>query len=118
VKHLRSLIMVAAAVALALPASAAAGYPPGPWYASWAPLCQSRASLCSDSSAPLDGQYVGHDEPSVLFKSNIPGSGNDVTWYYRLSTNPTQWRRRDDVELRASRDRLVRDGGVRLAVRP
>ena len=92
--RLRSLIVTvagaAAAGALALPGSAAAAFPPGPWYASWEPLCQSHDSLCADSSAPLDGEYVGHDEPSVLFKSNIPGSGNDVTWYYQLSANPSQ----------------------------
>src|SRR6478672_9975642 len=44
------------------------------------PVCQSRSFLCTDAATPLDGEYVGHDEPSLEFKSGIPGSGNDVTY--------------------------------------
>ena len=39
------------------------------------PLCASQLSLCADAVGPLNGYYVGHDEPSLLFKSNIPGRG-------------------------------------------
>jgi hypothetical protein len=33
---------------------------------------------------------VGHDEPSVLFKSNRPGSGNDITYTVTLPRDPTE----------------------------
>jgi hypothetical protein len=53
------------------------------------PLCEGRASLCADPFDNRAGEYVGHDEPSVLFKSNIPGSGNDMTYTMTLPVNPT-----------------------------
>jgi hypothetical protein len=40
------------------------------------PLCASSVSLCADVHGTLNGYYVGHDEPSLEFKSNLPGSGN------------------------------------------
>jgi hypothetical protein len=33
--------------------------------------------------------YVGHDEPSMLFYSNRPGSGNSSTYKLKLPTQPT-----------------------------
>ena len=35
-----------------------------------------------------NGSYVGHDEPSVKFISNAPGSGNNMTYVMQLSTDP------------------------------
>jgi hypothetical protein len=35
-----------------------------------------------------DGQYVGHDEPSALFYSNRPGSGNNDFYAVRLPKEP------------------------------
>ena len=32
---------------------------------------------------------MGHDEPSVEFKSNVPGSGNDVTYLMTLPKDPS-----------------------------
>src|SRR5689334_8019319 len=32
--------------------------------------------------------YIGHDEPATLFYSNVPGSGNDVTYRLKLPTDP------------------------------
>ncbi|MFL5796722.1 MAG: hypothetical protein ACJ77A_02170 [Actinomycetota bacterium] len=52
------------------------------------PLCQSRTSLCTDTYTDLTDDYVGHDEPSLLFKSDEPGSGNDVTYTFRLPREP------------------------------
>jgi hypothetical protein len=53
------------------------------------PLCQSRASLCADTyTDPPGAAYVGHDEPSVEFKSGIPGSGNDITYTVTLPREP------------------------------
>jgi hypothetical protein len=43
-------------------------------------MCASAVSLCADPSGLLNGQYVGHDEPSLEFKSNLPGSGNDMSY--------------------------------------
>ena len=50
------------------------------------------SSLCPDVSdpAPVFGSaYVGHDEPSNLFYSNIPGSGNHMTYSVRLPHDPS-----------------------------
>ena len=54
------------------------------------PLCQSRTSLCADPAVNPPTGYVGHDEPSVLFKSHVPGSGNDVTYTITLPKDPRQ----------------------------
>ena len=54
------------------------------------PLCQSHTSLCADPYVNPPTGYVGHDEPSVLFKSQVPGSGNDVTYTITLPKNPRQ----------------------------
>jgi hypothetical protein len=35
-----------------------------------------------------NNHYIGHDEPSVRFISNAPGSGNDVTFVERLGADP------------------------------
>jgi hypothetical protein len=53
------------------------------------PLCQSRAAMCVDLANNPPGEYVGHDEPSLEFKSGIPGSGNDVTYTMTLPKDPT-----------------------------
>ena len=46
------------------------------------PMCASDVSLCADPGDSLGGYYVGHDEPSVLFKSNVPrlGERHDLYW--------------------------------------
>jgi hypothetical protein len=52
------------------------------------PLCTSHASLCADLYRNPAGGYVGHDEPSILYKSGIPGSGNDITYNLTLPKDP------------------------------
>jgi hypothetical protein len=52
------------------------------------PLCESRSSLCADTYDSPGDEYVGHDEPSVLFKSGIAGSGNDVTYTVTMPRDP------------------------------
>jgi hypothetical protein len=52
------------------------------------PLCQSNKSTCVDAAGNIAGKYVGHDEPSVLFKSSRPGSGNDMTYTMTLPKDP------------------------------
>jgi hypothetical protein len=34
------------------------------------------------------GNYVGHDEPSVLYYSNVPGAGNRNSWQLTLPKDP------------------------------
>jgi hypothetical protein len=55
-------------------------------------------SLCADpyfkeatgpERAYDNGKYIGHDEPSVKFVSGAPGSGNHMTYYMQLATDPT-----------------------------
>jgi hypothetical protein len=88
---LLSFLVLAAAT---LPATAAtsatsriqarqAGYP-----STHQPLCQSSRSLCADLANNPKSGYVGHDEPSVLFKSGIPGSGNNMTYTVTLPKDP------------------------------
>jgi hypothetical protein len=54
------------------------------------PVCSSHASLCADTYDQLRAEYVGHDEPSLEFKSGEPGSGNDITYHIRLPKDPKQ----------------------------
>ncbi len=35
-----------------------------------------------------NGRYIGHDEPTIQFMSNAPGSGNNVTWTETLGKDP------------------------------
>jgi hypothetical protein len=53
--------------------------------------------LCTDPRALYDGKptrfldngsYVGHDEPSVKFISNEPGSANNITFIQKLAVDP------------------------------
>jgi hypothetical protein len=57
------------------------------------PLCQTQLSLCADAPPETFGNdvYVGHDEPSVEFKSRVPGSGNDMTYTVTLPSDPRQF---------------------------
>jgi hypothetical protein len=60
--------------------------------------CIDGRLLCTEVQDPEEifgeDHYVGHDEPSLLFYSNQPGSGNVMTWQLTLpkdpSTLPTQ----------------------------
>jgi hypothetical protein len=45
------------------------------------PLCESHHSLCRDAFKTPGDEYVGHDEPSVAFRSSEPGSANDMTFH-------------------------------------
>jgi hypothetical protein len=42
----------------------------------------------ADQNAVFD-EYVGHDEPSLAFYSNTPGSGNHMTYSLRLPRDPS-----------------------------
>ena len=49
--------------------------------------------LCTDVENGLAisafGKYVGHDEPSLLFYSNVAGSGNNNSWQLTLPRQPS-----------------------------
>jgi hypothetical protein len=58
---------------------------------------QDLGGLCTDPLGYWDGKswrfednktYVGHDEPSVKFISSAAGSGNNMSYVMRLSTDP------------------------------
>jgi hypothetical protein len=92
-----SLLSIPLLAAAALPASAAGAASQASSQtqavsavagSSKAPLCESKHSTCVDSQGYLNGKYVGHDEPSLEFKSNIPGSGNDMTYTMVLPRDP------------------------------
>jgi len=50
------------------------------------------AAVCAEvaNSADVFGsEYVGHDEPSDVFYSNVPGAGNHMTYSVRLPHDPS-----------------------------
>ena len=53
----------------------------------------AESPLCTDVWNPTafgpDYKYVGHDEPSNMFYSNVPGSGNRNLWFVKLPSDPT-----------------------------
>src|SRR6266581_1728675 len=55
--------------------------------------CADNYQLCTevyDSEAVFgQGKYVGHDEPSTLFYSNVPGSGNQMRYDLTLPKDPS-----------------------------
>jgi hypothetical protein len=52
--------------------------------------CSQGAAICTevDDSQAVFGHYVGHDEPSTLFYSNVPGSGNRMSYQLTLPNDP------------------------------
>src|SRR5579863_1446667 len=55
--------------------------------------CAKGSPVCTevyDSEAVFgEGHYIGHDEPSTLFYSNRPGSGNRMQWRLTLPRDPS-----------------------------
>jgi hypothetical protein len=55
--------------------------------------CAAGGNVCTEvfDSEQVFGQgvYVGHDEPSNLFYSNVPGSGNQNNWHLTLPKDPS-----------------------------
>jgi len=85
---------LAVAVALALVAAPAAGarakagWPAGQHGAI---NCSYASAMCTEvaDSDEVFGHYVGHDEPSVLFDSNVRGSGNHMSYNVTLPHDPS-----------------------------
>jgi hypothetical protein len=53
-------------------------------------LCDDNAPLCAEvmDSIGYEGQYTGHDEPSLLFYSSTPGSGNNQLYRLVIPKDP------------------------------
>jgi hypothetical protein len=53
--------------------------------------CDDPWSLCTEvaNSIGYGGNYTGHDEPSLLFYSDVPGSGNSNVYQIQLPTDST-----------------------------
>ena len=52
--------------------------------------CSQGLAICTEvqNSIGPNGAYTGHDEPSLLFYSNAPGSGNSNLYRFTLPTDP------------------------------
>jgi hypothetical protein len=86
-----------AAAALTMPilagsVHASSGTAPVTASGSHASINCSHSINCAEVQDPEEvfgeGNYVGHDEPSVLFYSNQAGAGNDMTWHLTLPSDP------------------------------
>lgn len=59
--------------------------------------CEAPFSLCQDrfdhqSHDPeYKGRYIGHDEPRLLFYSDVPGSGNNANYKFILPKDPAKY---------------------------
>jgi hypothetical protein len=80
------LVSIAATVAMLAVPSASAASTRTLAASSVEPFCDAHVGVCPDTAKHknYEGQYVGHDEPSVLFYSNQTGSGNSNEWRLRL----------------------------------
>ena len=59
-------------------------------YSASKPDC-SELAICTEVANPQEAfgnYYVGHDEPSVEFYSNVPGSGNHNQYQLTIPTEP------------------------------
>ena len=83
------------------------------------PMCDVKPQLCTETSNPwnFQGQYTGHDEPSVLFYSNQAGSGNNAIYQLSPAQGSTDSsessRNRWHLELPVASCHLVRHDHVR-----
>ena len=52
--------------------------------------CSTGLVICAEAAEAvgLNGAYTGHDEPSLLFYSNTPGSGNSSLYTLTLPSDP------------------------------
>ena len=89
---LAGAIVLAIASLVSVPAAGATVNAPTTQGASNAPLCVQRPEMCTELADPWSWngyQYPsGHDEPSLLFYSTVPGSGNSNQYGLTLPTDP------------------------------
>jgi hypothetical protein len=87
-------------VALALPLmmTAAAGVPiASAATGDYRVLCDDNAPTCTETlfHTNYEGQYIGHDEPALLFYSSTPGAGNSSRYLLRLPEDPPNLPKQD-----------------------
>jgi hypothetical protein len=76
--------------------TSASARPAAPAASAGAPTAKAQACvkgnlMCAeveDYEHAFGGAYVGHDEPSVLYYSNVPGAGNHNQWQLTLPKDP------------------------------
>ena len=84
------------ALLLALPLSGLTAFGVQTAYASGRSLCDQKGALCTEAlHSPYDRNYTGHDEPSLLFYSNVPGSGNSNVYVLTLPKDPPNLPKQD-----------------------
>ena len=87
-------VAVVTAGVLGATSASARSAAPAPSYGSStakAQACIKGNLLCTeveDYEAAFGEKYVGHDEPSVLYYSNVPGAGNRNQWQVTLPKDP------------------------------
>jgi hypothetical protein len=98
----RFALGLAIVLTLALPAAAHAGVAPnsvGQIDCNGFSPIQTEIRATADCADPRglkggrlydNGYYIGHDEPSVRFLSNAPGSSADITYVERFPVDPAQ----------------------------
>ena len=97
----RFALVLTTVLMMALPAAAQAGVPPDAIGQidcnGFSPIQQQLrpTAACADIRGLTGGRfydngyYIGHDEPSIRFISNAPGSSADITYAERLGTDPS-----------------------------
>jgi len=86
-----TLLVVGATLAAANPATAPRATRAASASQHMAINCQY-SGMCAEVANPAEvfgPEYVGHDEPSAVFYSNVPGSGNHMTYSLRLPRDPS-----------------------------
>lgn len=86
------ILCVAGAMLTGVTASTAAGAVNAAAASPHAAINCEYSSVCAEvaNSADLFGnEYVGHDEPSTVFYSNVPGAGNHMTYSLQLPRDPS-----------------------------
>jgi hypothetical protein len=88
--------LISSCVLLALGSMASAQNVPG---LKQAFRCDYDGALCAEvynsSLVGSEGRYIGHDEPSLLFYSSVPGSGNKMVYLMQLPKDPPTPPRQD-----------------------
>lgn len=92
-RRLRTGITIGAGLAVIIAlslATSSAFSPPVTAAASIKPFCNTNPQFCTETANPwtYQGTYTGHDEPSLLFYSHTPGSGNSNLYQMTLPADP------------------------------
>jgi hypothetical protein len=86
-----TLLVIGATLAATNPATAARATRAANASQHMAINCQY-SGTCAEVANPAEvfgPEYVGHDEPSAVFYSDVPGSGNHMTYSLRLPRDPS-----------------------------